>query len=237
MQKRLTILAAVLISLAATGCIRGLGGRSYVMPLTTAEAPLLFPAIASTAEGMGLAADQGVNRVEVTLEDGSTLSWVAEPARFALWLNPTETPPEQAEAKYRSLKVKADQIWELAIEARQKNNVGATVMLNPPAETQHREPPRPAGSFGMNSSTTDNDQSSNSSRMKLRGQAATRAPGRSNDGCRSGIDCGSGEFCKDRGDGVKVCMGNGGAGAYCRSGIDCGSGLWCRGDGVKVCAE
>lgn len=55
--------------------------------------------------------------------------------------------------------------------------------------------------------------------------------------CQSGIDCGSGQFCKDRGDGIKLCMGKGHGGAYCKSSIDCGSGMFCkdRGDGLKVC--
>lgn len=55
--------------------------------------------------------------------------------------------------------------------------------------------------------------------------------------CQSGIDCGSGEFCRDRGDGIKLCMGNGVNGDYCSSGIDCDHGLFCksRGDGFKVC--
>lgn len=46
--------------------------------------------------------------------------------------------------------------------------------------------------------------------------------------CRSSLDCGFGEFCKDW-SGGRVCMGNGGGGAPCSSSIDCGSGLFCRG--------
>ena len=45
--------------------------------------------------------------------------------------------------------------------------------------------------------------------------------------CRSSLDCGSGEFCKDW-SGGRVCMGNGGVGAPCSSGIDCGGSLFCR---------
>jgi hypothetical protein len=43
-------------------------------------------------------------------------------------------------------------------------------------------------------------------------------------------------FCKSRGDGFKVCMGNGARGAFCSSTIDCDDGF-CknRGDGRKVC--
>lgn len=45
--------------------------------------------------------------------------------------------------------------------------------------------------------------------------------------CRSSLDCGSGEFCKDW-SGGRVCMGNGGVGAPCSSGIDCAGSLFCR---------
>lgn len=56
--------------------------------------------------------------------------------------------------------------------------------------------------------------------------------------CQNHLDCGSGEFCKDRGDGLRLCMGNGGQGDYCADTTDCeGVGLWCkdRGDGLTVC--
>jgi hypothetical protein len=55
--------------------------------------------------------------------------------------------------------------------------------------------------------------------------------------CNSSIDCQGGGFCKDRGDGVKVCMNNGVRNQYCHSSIDCGGGLFCkdRGDGINVC--
>ena len=55
--------------------------------------------------------------------------------------------------------------------------------------------------------------------------------------CHSSVDCRSGEFCKDRGDGIKLCMGDGRQNDFCKTGIDCGRGLFCkdRGDGLKVC--
>lgn len=55
--------------------------------------------------------------------------------------------------------------------------------------------------------------------------------------CKSSIDCDGSRFCKDRGDGIKLCMGDGGAGAYCKSAIDCEGSRFCkdRGDGLKVC--
>jgi hypothetical protein len=57
-------------------------------------------------------------------------------------------------------------------------------------------------------------------------------------GCSSHLDCGSGGWCKDRGDGVNVCMDRGGQDGFCDSSIDCGRGF-CkdRGDGLKVCMD
>jgi hypothetical protein len=55
--------------------------------------------------------------------------------------------------------------------------------------------------------------------------------------CRSSLDCGSGQFCKEDADGLRVCMGKGGRGAACSSSIDCDFGLFCkdRGDDYTVC--
>jgi hypothetical protein len=63
------------------------------------------------------------------------------------------------------------------------------------------------------------------------------APGYAADVCNSTIDCPSGGFCKDRGDGIKMCMNQNGRGDFCASTIDCASGLFCknRGDGLKSC--
>jgi hypothetical protein len=54
--------------------------------------------------------------------------------------------------------------------------------------------------------------------------------------CDSSLDCEFSQFCKDRGDGVKLCMGDGAPGAYCVSSLDCTTGF-CkpRGDGFEVC--
>lgn len=62
-------------------------------------------------------------------------------------------------------------------------------------------------------------------------------PGSSQRGCGNHLDCGHGGWCKDRGDGLKVCMDSGEHGDACQSSIDCGSGGFCRdrGDGMKVC--
>lgn len=54
--------------------------------------------------------------------------------------------------------------------------------------------------------------------------------------CQNSFTCGSSQFCKDRGDGVKLCMGDSPPSAYCVSSIDCADGF-CRdrGDGLRVC--
>lgn len=210
--------ALSLLLVVAAGCA---GMRAYQLPLTPSEAPLVFPALVATAQAMGLEATQWPDRVNVTLEDGSKLAWVADAQRFALWITIDEksAPGGELDAKLREVKVRADQIWDLAIEARQKSNVGAAVVIppggSPPAPSQQARP---------------------SSRHTPAASLAPAAP--SSGACRSGLDCGSGQFCKDRGDGVRVCMGNGGPGAPCASGVDCGSGLFCRDrGGLKVCAD
>lgn len=73
-------------------------------------------------------------------------------------------------------------------------------------------------------------------RVRVQPGAAPRGGG--GDFCQSSIDCpGAGAFCKDRGDGLKVCMNDGARGDFCSSSVDCGGGLFCkdRGDGLNVC--
>jgi len=55
--------------------------------------------------------------------------------------------------------------------------------------------------------------------------------------CDNTLDCKGKGWCKDRGDGVKLCMKDGARGDYCTSTIDCGSGLWCKKGpaGLEVC--
>lgn len=63
------------------------------------------------------------------------------------------------------------------------------------------------------------------------------APAMGQKPCTSGIVCGPGLFCRSRGDGVQLCMGNGVNGSWCAVGTDCGPGLFCRdrGDGLSMC--
>lgn len=57
--------------------------------------------------------------------------------------------------------------------------------------------------------------------------------------CKSSLDCGPGEFCKEDSYGIKACMGESHKGMPCSSSIDCGSGMFCTeidGDAsYKVC--
>lgn len=117
----------------------------YTTPLTGAEGRLLAPALVSTAEGMGLEAATVLNGAQVTLEDGTKLYWWDQGGRFVLSIDlPHERP--DLDVQLRETKVRADQIWELAVQARQANNVGA-VVLDPgttpaaagmPAQPAHR---------------------------------------------------------------------------------------------------
>lgn len=54
--------------------------------------------------------------------------------------------------------------------------------------------------------------------------------------CSSSLDCKPG-FCKDRGDGIRVCMSKGQRGDYCSNSTECGSGLFCKEgpQGLKIC--
>lgn len=59
--------------------------------------------------------------------------------------------------------------------------------------------------------------------------------------CRSNSDCRAGQYCRNRGDGVTVCMGQGTSGFYCVSSGDCGGGMYCRSlpqnPGLRVCTQ
>jgi hypothetical protein len=46
--------------------------------------------------------------------------------------------------------------------------------------------------------------------------------------CKSSLDCGPGEFCKEDSYGYKACMGASHKGMPCSSSIDCGSGMFCH---------
>lgn len=193
-----------------TGCA---AFRTYHTPLTAAEGALAVPAIVSTAESMGLGAWGQRNTAQVELKSGARLYWGPYGDAFALQVQLASNVTEaDRDVKFREAKVEADQIWELAMQARQQSNLGAAVVLNPGAEPPpaNAGAPRPPSPFATGPAP-----------QPQRGSAAGSS-------CRSGLDCGQGQFCKDHGGGVMLCMGNGGDGAPCTSGIDCTFGFFCR---------
>lgn len=196
-------------ALLLTGCA---SFRTYHTPLTAAEGALAVPALVSTAEGMGLGAWGQRNTAQVELKSGARLYWGPYGDAFALQVALAgEVGEADREVRFREAKVEADQIWELAMQARQQSSVGAALVINPAAE------PAPGGPSAPRPSA-----------QPVTAGPAPQGGSAAGSSCRSGLDCGSGQFCKDRGGGVMVCMGHGGEGAPCSSAIDCTFGLFCR---------
>lgn len=222
---RVLVVSSLVVLLAA--CAHGGRGqsRSFRMPLSAQEAPLVIPAIGAAAEKLGYeSTPYGETGMQVSLADGSRFTWSAMNAFTLTIATPKKAkgevvPPEEIDAQFRALKVKADEVWDLAIELRQKNNVGAAVVVNPPPPPQQpaAQPMQNRGGFNANPNTGWNT-----------GPQAPAAS-TSGQGCRSSLDCGSGGWCRDW-RGQQVCMNKGGPGAPCSSSLDCGSGLFCRGD-------
>lgn len=220
------LLLALVVATSACSLARA---RSYRMPLSAAEAPLVFPALGAAAEKLGYKTStqqgQQFQMLNVQLADGARFSWTNNGTNFGLVIyepkrpkDAPEPPPEELDATFRELKVKADEVWDLAIELRQKNNVGAAVVVNPTVVTQPPPgAPQPVPQPGFQGSW---------STQPTHAPAPAPAGGQ---GCRSSLDCGSGGWCRDW-RGTKVCMNKGGPGAPCSSSLDCGSGLFCRGD-------
>lgn len=116
--------------------------RVFTLPLTGAEGALVVPALVATAENMGLQASGDQDSARVLLEDGTRLQWYDRAGQFVLAIS----LPYEGDAALRDAKVRADQIWELAVQARQANNVGAVVVQPqrpPPAATGYAPPPPP----------------------------------------------------------------------------------------------
>lgn len=224
----LALAVALVLPLAACSLARA---RTYRMPLSAAEAPLVFPALGAAAEKLGYKTStqsgSTFQMLNVQLPDGARFSWTNNATNFGLVIyepkRPKDAPePSEAEldAQFRELKVKADEVWELAIELRQKNNVGAAVVVNPTVIDPLRGPPQPQpGGPQQGFQGSWSTQPTN---------APAPAP-MGGQPCRSSLDCGAGGWCKDW-RGSRVCMNKGGPGAPCTSSIDCGSGLFCRGD-------
>jgi hypothetical protein len=51
--------------------------------------------------------------------------------------------------------------------------------------------------------------------------------------CRSSGECSLGQTCRNRGDGITMCLGNGARNYYCVTSMDCSSGLLCRDIGAR----
>lgn len=217
--------------------------RRFQMPLTAAEATLVFPALVSVAQSMGLQASQAEDRAYVKLDTGDELLWWVDDVKFQMQatLGNPALPANEIDLKMRDLKVRADQIWDLAIEQRQKNNVGAVVVQQkkeppPPPPQQPQQWPQPQPQYQQPYQQQQPQFGVGRSRgggFAQPQQQQQMAP-MTGQGCRSSLDCASGQWCKDRGDGANVCMGGGGQGSPCTSSLDC-EGMWCRGSGIKTC--
>lgn len=213
----LRVFAAIVVLALASACMGH--SRIYSMPLTSAEGALVVPALVATAENMGLEARGDENSAMVTLEDGTRLRWFDRSGHFVLGINPAY----EDDATLRDAKVRADQIWELAVQARQANNVGAVVVQPqrpPPAATGYAPPPPPGPTYAPPPSPAP-------------------APARFPDGyaCASADNCQSGTCVRGRcGNGGGSTFGgstgsSGGSragGAACSFSSDCASGN-CRG--------
>lgn len=219
--------ALAALALVGSGCMLS---RGYRLPISAAEGQVLMPALAATAEQLGYLAHQSGDRLSVDLKDGARLWYTpsADNRGFGLAIIiPEQTPPQAQDERFREAKVKADQLWELAVEARQKNNVGATVLVPGPGMTAG-----PQGGVQVQPVPGGGQQ-------LVFGNATmpAAAPPGGQRPCRYGTDCGPGQFCRDRGDGQHLCMGSGRAGDFCAWGTDCGAGLFCRNavSGLKTC--
>lgn len=203
------VLLAVLSLALTTGCMAFT--RTYYTPLATHEGQTLVPALVSTARNMGLTAyNQGAS-ASVELEDGTKLSWHGEGDSFVLGVGlPTEGG--DVEGRLREAKTRADQIWELAVQARQASFVGVGVAAPPPppppmAPGPGYAPPPPGGNPVLVPPST--------------GYGPPPAGARPTAQCTFDRDCGGGRKCRGG-----VCQG--GPGAPCTFSTDCPGGS-CRG--------
>lgn len=207
-----------------SGCA---GMKFYRLPLSPREGQAMVPALIATSEGMGLRSWRGQSGAVTDLENGTQLSWQnsADNEEFILLLTlPGDVAESQREARWAEGKMRADQIWQYAVAARQQS--GAAMMVVPVAPV-----PIPVQNTGITVAVPGMSFS-----VGTAAPVGAQPQGTGQPLCRSGVDCGPGAFCRDRGDGVNLCMGSGGAGAFCASGIDCGPGLFCRDAApVRVC--
>jgi hypothetical protein len=222
--RSLLCLASVSASLVALSCA-GVPGRRYSMPLSDGEGSVLVPALVSTAESMGLRAANYQTSAQVRLADGTSLWWMPYGAQFVLNIELGHVQKgADLDAAFRDAKVRADEIWGAAVQARQSNSIGATVVVgqqgnqqaqqpgpahpgNPPMYPQPQHPTQPAypqPQYGQ---------------PRPMGQPAQQQAGGLPAGasCRFSSDCAGGN-CRSN-----QCMGQGGPGAPCWFSSDCNS--------------
>lgn len=214
-------------SLVALLTLAGCGAsRWYQLPITRFEGQLMVPALIASAQAQNLQAFRGASGAVAYLEDNTMLSWqdAANHTDFILYvaLDPSVAPTEH-DAKFQAAKSRADQIWQGALQQRagmvppvvtyapapvvQAPPPGASLSIGVPGMSLHVQAPPPPGAVAPQS-------------------APAAAPAQT--GCRQHGDCAPNTFCKDRGDGALVCMGQGLQGAYCQTAADCAAGLVCR---------
>lgn len=198
---------SVVVVMASAFALAGCAGmRWFNLPLSPAEGQTMVPALISAAQSQGLEAFHGASGGAVAyLEDRTMLSWQdsADHRDFILLIDLPKTPKDQLENAFLNAKARADQLWQIAMAQRQ-SMLPTPVMAYPPPAVPY--PPRPPGAYAP---------------------PPVQAPPLATS-CGSGLDCAGTLTCRDRGDGVKVCMGNGAQGAYCAYGTDCAGALSCR---------
>ena len=226
-------LPVLLVAVLASGCFSVT--RRYTMPITAAEGQLVVPAIVSVGEGMGLRSYGSATGAQVQLEDGTWLYWNPSGEQAFVLSIDLADESRDTEVRLRDAHVRADQIWQLAVEARQANALGASVVVQnppppvagqpagpgyvPPPPTTAAQPHRatwPDGYSCMNGA----DCQSGVCKSGRCGAAAQGIHGTASGQCSFDSDCG-GRKCR-----FGKCVG-GAPGADCSFGSDCPSGS-CR---------
>ncbi|MBM4778373.1 MAG: hypothetical protein GQE15_11780 [Archangiaceae bacterium] len=112
--------------------------RVYQLPLTPAEGQAMVPALISASVGQNLESFRGVSGAVTTLEDGTQLSWQnsANEQDFILLINlPGSTPEQEQQARFNSAKVRADQLWQIAMASRSMMMPPPVVVMQPAVTT------------------------------------------------------------------------------------------------------
>jgi hypothetical protein len=182
-------------SLTVLACAH-VNARRYSLPLSNDEGAVVVPAIVSSAESLGFPAWNHQTAAQVKLPDGTSLWWGPWGAQFMLNIQLGKVAEgTDLDAAFRDARVRADEIWSAAVQARQNNNVGATVLVGGPNAPRTTSRPR-------NQPTEHHEQ-----------QQGSGLPAGAS--CRFSSDCAGGN-CRQ-----SVCMGEGGPGAPCWFSSDC----------------